>query len=54
MDRLTKTQIEKFLKDMTKEKALCFLQNAGIIDENGQLTKPYQTFNNAEDKSSLD
>jgi hypothetical protein len=54
MDRLTKPQIEKFLQGMTKEKALCFLQEAGIIDENGQLTKPYRSLDNAKDKPSLD
>lgn len=41
--RLTKQDIDNFLKENnTPEKARKVLRDAGIIDENGNLTKPYQ------------
>jgi hypothetical protein len=41
--RLTKQDIDEFLKENnTPEKARKILRDAGIIDENGNLTKPYQ------------
>jgi hypothetical protein len=41
--RLSKQQIEELLLQLnTKEKAREFLREAGIIDEYGNLTKPYQ------------
>lgn len=41
-DQLTKEQIDAFLKKMTPEKARAFLIEAGLIDENGELTPPYR------------
>jgi len=42
-NRLTKQHIEEVLKELnTKEKARDFLRDAGLIDENGNLTKPYR------------
>ena len=42
--RLTKQHIDDFLKEHnTLEKARKFLREAGLIDENNNLTKPYQT-----------
>jgi hypothetical protein len=41
--RLTKQDIDDFLKEYnTPEKARKFLRDAGLIDENNNLTKPYQ------------
>jgi hypothetical protein len=41
--RLTKQDIDEFLKEYnTPEKARKFLRDAGLIDENNNLTKPYQ------------
>lgn len=42
-NQLTREQVESFLaryKDPTDARR--FLQEAGLIDENGELTKPYQ------------
>ena len=47
-ERITPETIENFLKDLTQEKALKILQDVGIIDENGELTKPYQPESNFE------
>lgn len=41
--RLTKKNIDDVLKEHnTPEKARKFLRDAGLIDENNSLTKPYQ------------
>lgn len=41
--RLTKQDIDDFLKkNNTPEKARKVLRDAGLIDETGNLTKPYQ------------
>jgi hypothetical protein len=41
--RLTKQDIDDILKVCnTKEKARKFLREAGLIDEHGELTKPYR------------
>ena len=41
--RLTKRDIDDVLKEYnTPEKARKFLRDAGLIDENNNLTKPYQ------------
>ena len=41
--RLTKQDIDEFLKELnTREKARKFLRDAGLIDENNNLTKPYR------------
>jgi hypothetical protein len=41
--RLTKQDIDDFLKEHnTPKKARKFLRDSGLIDENGNLTKPYQ------------
>jgi hypothetical protein len=42
-DRLTEEQVDELLKKMTPEKARAFLMNAGLIDENGELTPPYRS-----------
>jgi hypothetical protein len=43
-NRLTKQQVDEVLKELnTKEKAKEFLRDAGLIDENGNLTKPYRS-----------
>lgn len=42
-NRLTRAQVEDFLsKHKTKEAALEVLQDAGIVDEQGNLTPPYR------------
>jgi hypothetical protein len=44
--RLTKQDIDNFLEEYnTQEKAREFLHEAGFIDENGKLTKPYRKEN---------
>lgn len=43
-NQLTRKQVESFLaryKDPAEARR--FLQEAGLIDENGELTKPYQS-----------
>jgi hypothetical protein len=41
--RLTKQDIDEFLKEYkTPEKARKFLRDVGLIEENGNLTKPYR------------
>jgi hypothetical protein len=41
--KLTKQQVDAFLDKLKDPKdALRFLQDAGLIDENGELTKPYR------------
>jgi hypothetical protein len=35
--------MEEYIQNMdTKEKVIAFFQEAGILDENGELTEPYQ------------
>jgi len=41
--RLTKQQVDALLKRLKDPKdARRFLQDAGLIDENGELAKPYR------------
>lgn len=41
--KLTQEDVDHFLADLaTKEAALKFLQEAGFIDEDGELTPPYR------------
>ena len=42
-DQLTKEQVNAFLKKMTPENTKAFLMDAGITDENGELTPPYRS-----------
>ncbi len=42
-DRLTREQVDQLLEDLKEPlKAREFLMDAGLIDENGQLTEPYR------------
>ena len=42
-DRLTREQVDAFLaRHRDPEDARRFLQEAGLIDENGELAKPYR------------
>jgi hypothetical protein len=45
---INEEKLNNFLQELTKERALKILQDAGIIDENGELTKPYQPEPNPE------
>jgi hypothetical protein len=41
--KLTQEDVDSFLSEFTtREAALKFLQEAGFIDENGDLTPPYR------------
>lgn len=53
-NQLTRKQIELFLaRHKDPADARRFLQEAGLIDENGELTKPYQLETFSESDYSL-
>lgn len=48
-DRLTREQVDAFLaRHKDPSDARRFLQEAGLIDENGDLAKPYRPDNTSE------
>jgi hypothetical protein len=48
-DKLSKEQVDDLLEELKDPiKAKQFLMNAGLIDQYGQLTKPYQQIQQGE------